>query len=215
MNSEKAQEVLRKIKSKKMNSWTLFNRMFKLGHEVILITDEDKFDWGAIAEITDDGITLKRTWKKGKERKWENVTFISHDGFPVRKLPPSPSDAHVEKLLSDPKIKDLKGAIRKALAFNTCAECGVVMKDTSTGGFGIDCTGCEAKRKKRQSFTGGHPWQIEGVTSDIFNIGNECDYYWSNHPLEETIVMKSKDGLGGQLWDLPAIFEFEQHVAIG
>jgi len=44
---------------------------------------------------------------------------------------------------------------------------------------------------------------------------NTFYWLWSNHPLEETIVMQSKDGLGGQLWDLPAIFEFEQHVAIG
>ncbi len=209
MNSKKAQEVLRKIKSKKMNSWTLFNRMFRLGHEVILITDEDKFEWGTIIEITDDGITLKRKWSKVKERKWENVVFLSHDGFPVRKLPPSPSDKHVEKILTDPKIKDFHGAVRKALAFNICAECGKITEETYTEY--IDCKGCRTKRRQ-STYTGGHPWQIEGVTSEIFNIGNESDYFWSNHPLEETIVMKSKDGLGGQLWDLPAVFEFEHEI---
>jgi len=186
--------------------------MFKLGHEIILITDQDKFEWGKIEEITDDGVTLKRDRKKSREWKWDNVAFMSHDGFPVRKLPPSPSDEHVEKLLGEKHVRDLKSAIRQALAFSTCADCGKLIEDNSYNAKG-ECNACH----RRYSYQGGHPWEIECVSSQIFNIGNQSpsDWLWSNHPLEETIVMQSKDGLGGQLWDLPAIFEFEQHVAIG
>jgi hypothetical protein len=205
-------------KMKNLSSWELFNRMFKLDQEIILITDEDKFEWGRIEDIADDGITLKRDRVKAKEIKWENVVFMSHDGFPVRKLPPSSSDRYVDKLLRNPKTTDFQGTIRNALAFSPCSECGEITKDFSTGKFSIECSTCEAKNEKRYSYRGGHPWEIEGVSSNIFNAGNfdwTTPYRWSNHPLEETVVMESKDGLGGQLWDLPAIFGFEQHVAVG
>jgi DNA-directed RNA polymerase subunit RPC12/RpoP len=190
------------------NAWDLFHGMFSIGDEVIIITDKDVYEWGKMVRVDDKGITLKRKDKKEKEWEWEEVSFMSHDGFPIRKLPPTSSDLYVEKLLEDVKSRTLQNCIRRALSFGECLDCEKITENNHVV-YANRCPECNERfYKQRRSFTGGHPWQIEGVTSQIFNMGNYSYPHWSNHAFEEVIVMKDKNGLGGQLWDLPSIFEF-------
>lgn len=175
------------------SSWDLFNEMFKVGDEVIIITAEGKYEWGKI-EIVHGGVVLKRSQQKGKFWEWEDISFMCHEGFPVRKLPPSSSDKYVEKLLEGGKFKDLQTTIRKALMNQPCEICGEPTSNDEINPFSEKCNNCRPTR----SYRGGDPWQIEGVLSRIYNVGNCTKYpYWCNHEFEEVIVMTDKNGLGG------------------
>lgn len=195
----------------KKSSWDLFNDMFKVGDEVIIITDDDRYEWGVLQAILDDGAVIKRPEKKAIYWEWEKVCFMCHDGFPVRKLQPSSSDLYVEKLLEGEESKTLQVVVRKALMSRRCSECSKPVECSSVIPMneGEPCMEC----RPRRSFTGGHPWQIEGVHCELYNPGNYTFPFWSNAEFEETIVMKDpKTGLIGQLWDLPSIFEVEGFV---
>jgi len=82
----------------KTDGWTLFNSCFKKDEEVFLITDRDYFDWGKIIEFDNNGIKLQKNGKRPRRIKWIDIRFMSHDGFPVRKLMSSKSDKFIEQL---------------------------------------------------------------------------------------------------------------------
>jgi len=67
------------------------------------------------------------------------------------------------------------------------------------------CSKCTPRR-----FGFGDPWLIENVYGQVYNIGNDNEYfqYWDDTYIEP-LVLTSKDGARAQLWDLPTIFAFE------
>ena len=73
----------------KTTAWQLFNRNFKDGDAVIVIDDDDRVGWGTLRSITEHGFTLVRVSLSRTRRKrfqWDGIRFMSHDGFPVRRL---------------------------------------------------------------------------------------------------------------------------------
>lgn len=66
-------------------AWELFDRTFKAGDDVIVVTEDDEYAWGKLQYVTSEGADL---WRGSKHTHilWNDLRFMSHDGFPIRKL---------------------------------------------------------------------------------------------------------------------------------
>lgn len=183
------------------NGFDLFDSMFKKNDEVIIITEDDEFFWGKLIVCGPDGFTLKRGTSINFF-EWKKVRFMSHDGFPVKKLMGTSSDQYIEQAFSP----DIATTIRQVLILEleTCGNCNILLPK---GYPHTLCAECESKLPERR-YGGGHPFIIDGVRSFLINVGND-NPAWMGTPYEEAVVMKSKDGAQGMLWELETIFAFE------
>lgn len=68
-----------------MPAWELFDRTFKEGDAVIVVTDQDEWAWGTLSDVSEDGALLKQRTKH-HHIYWADMRFMCHDGFPVQKL---------------------------------------------------------------------------------------------------------------------------------
>lgn len=96
----------------KTTAWALFRQYFKDGEEVILIDYMDRFYWGKLKSCDEEGCTLQYVGRLGAGRRrfdWIDVRFMSHDGFPCRKLFGADGSERIE---SEPTARD---AIREGL----------------------------------------------------------------------------------------------------
>ncbi len=103
----------------KLTAWQLFRRNFKVGDEVIVINDFDRVSWGTLGQVDGLGFLLKgavyatpRTVRRQDNRwlPWDSIRFMSHDGFPCKRLLGADGSASIE---DEPSMKD---AIRNGLA---------------------------------------------------------------------------------------------------
>jgi len=94
------------------STWDLYYSMFKDGDEVIIITEDDDYLWGSVTAIN-AGAILSRPNKEDKLVPWEDIRFMSHDGFPVKKLMGADGSNLIELL----DTTDTQEAIRQALAY--------------------------------------------------------------------------------------------------
>ena len=108
------------MKKNKPDAWDLFHSMFEDGEEVVIITDEEEFFYGFL-KTTDIHCVLEKSNKNPIEIEWDEVRFISHDGFPVKKLRGADGSALITYL----DTTDTQKAIREALEikFGVCDLC--------------------------------------------------------------------------------------------
>lgn len=176
--------------------WELFDSCFSEKDEVIVIDTDDRFFWGRLRNVTDHGCELH---KRGRtvELKWDDVRFMAHDGFPVRKLLGASGSSTIEKL----DTKDTQTAIHKALEF-------------------------EFPQERTRKFRVGDPFDIECSSARLFHPGNSGFGYWGQfcnesryfskdhreegYAREEVLVLSSKDGAMAELWDPTTIYMFEE-----
>lgn len=92
------------------SAWKLYWSMFKDGDEVVIITDDDKLYWGEL-ETHNDGIELIIIRGPSRHYSWDQIRFMSHDGFPVKKLMGADGGKSIEKL----DTTDTQKVIRAAL----------------------------------------------------------------------------------------------------
>lgn len=163
-----------------MDAWKIYNKCFKDGDTVIIVTEDDGVYYGILkTEETGCYIRRKNSFKKlqnGHLFEWEIIRFMAHDGFPCKQL--LGADGH-------PSIEKERSENQKIRAAFQCE-------------YGLETT-----------LVYGDPYLIENVTAVLHNSGNTGDKYWDELD-EEVLVMTSKDGAVGCLWDLSTIFFFQK-----
>ncbi len=175
----------------KGNAWDLYRRCFKEGDEVIVIDDDDRVFWGKL-NTEELGITLRHA-KRSHFLYWEDVRFMSHDGFPVRRLVGADGDPSILK------EKSAKDAIRAALTKEFSGR-----EDKSS----YWPTGY---RRPIPSFRGrfGDPFDVlVPCEVELYNSGN-TGWYWYGQDYEECLVLTAPDGARAQLFDLSTVFYAE------
>jgi hypothetical protein len=63
-------------------AWRVFRSAFRDGEHVVVETDDGKFHWGRL-RAENDVLVLTRPNGESEEVDWDEVEFVSHDGFPV------------------------------------------------------------------------------------------------------------------------------------
>ncbi len=79
-----------------VDAWTLFKKVFKKGDEVLLVLEDDKFVFGKLVDWDDGSCLIKKTSGKSRWLPWEEIRFMSHDGFPVKLLRHEPESIEFE-----------------------------------------------------------------------------------------------------------------------
>ncbi len=82
---------------KVIKGWEFFKAQFRDGDNIVIINDDDEVYVGN-CKIVVAGIHLTRVNKKSLFFYWNEVEFISHDGFPVQKLTGADGSSSIEQL---------------------------------------------------------------------------------------------------------------------
>lgn len=80
-------------------AWELFDRTFKEGDDVIVVMDDDSWAWGQLKDPGPEGVLLERGTLT-KNVFWDEIRFMCHDGFPVKKLKGADGSASIIRLPS-------------------------------------------------------------------------------------------------------------------
>ena len=92
------------------DAWELYYACFSNGQNVVIVSDYDAFEWGALRTVG-TGCWLARHGRTDKFFRWDYIRFMAHDGFPVKRL----MGADGSKLIEGLGTADSTKAIRKAL----------------------------------------------------------------------------------------------------
>jgi hypothetical protein len=201
----------------KTSAWKLFMKDFKNGQSVVIITEDERFDWGTL-QYTEETVTLTSGLRPPKTYHWNQIVFMCHDGFPVRKV----FGRYPEKEVD---IGDKPGLFRAALAAENLESMeqkanvihGVLglpeidLEDVSPG-FTKAQEEMEAEMEPFERlltrFRFGDPFEVEACHVRLFNPGNVGPQFYLNHA-EEVLRMMSRDGALAHHWQLVNVFEFE------
>lgn len=98
------------------DAWRIFCECFKEGDEVFVVSDDDEVFWGRLGplEEQDSDFVLHRPGGIKHSIPWMATRWVSHDGFPVRKLLGADGSASIEKDISQGVNQNLLEAIRTA-----------------------------------------------------------------------------------------------------
>lgn len=202
------------MKGLEQNALDLFDSMFKDGDEVVVVDDDDCVFFGRIEMTDQDTLVLKTYSSKGITIEWEDVRFISHDGFPVEKL----RGADGSRLIEATNTTNIKKAIRKAAT----ADRGLLTEPCDSCGLPVARKKLKYRRYKsktgsclwgdvcgRHTFVFGEPYHVWDVTAQLINPGNSGRLGYPPER-EETLILTSKDGAKAFLTDLDTVFYFGQ-----
>ncbi len=176
--------------------WQLFESCFEKHDEVVAIDVFDVIHWGRLEDITDYGCELVRPGGHRQQLSWDDIRFMAHDGFPVRKILGADGSSTIERL----DTADTQAAIRHSL-------------------------GMEFPRRQLSRLRFGDPFDVEPTEARLFHSGNSGLDYWGKfagpcgyyseahrelgHENEEVLVLRSKDGAMAELWDMTTIYMVE------
>lgn len=99
-------------------AWKLFYSLFSEYDEIMIVTSDDVHYFGYLRNIESDSFQLSHT-KKGLAFGdsytnnlfyWEDIRFMSHDGFPVKKLLGADGSKMIEAIETKSKIKAIREA---------------------------------------------------------------------------------------------------------
>jgi len=157
-------------------AWEVFRSVFKDGEDVVVEDSDGKFYWGKLF-CNNDGIILTRPRGKSVELFWEDIEFMSHDGFPVsRIMKMSKVEAYLRAKQTPNKI--IRSAFDKKIK--------VVKKSVYYGG----CC----------------PFMMGPIfPSRIFNHGNSGRRFWHSDA-NEVLEFKSQDGAILHSYDTDHLF---------
>jgi len=217
---------------KQIDAWTLWDSMFKEGDNIILITDDDEFKWGKIKRATEGSLDLKTGQRPVEVIDWDDIRFMAHDGFPVKKLMGADGSQLIEQL----DTTNTQKTIRQALEAKRCPRCRKFvlvdsLRPVKYKAYSrwsrtrkprwdrehIECKKCRSRKGnpdgdifERNPFTlvVGDPFLIENVDAILMNAGNLWKPGFESWMYEETFVLQAKDGAQGLLWGLPTCYYF-------
>lgn len=229
-----------KRKSLQRNSaaWDLFNRCFKTNEKVFVIDDKDNIYWGRLGLQDSDTFTLTRSGGICVELHWWDMRWMSHDGFPVRKLYGADGSQSIE---SEDSVMDiirqahgqggiyrndleaarahidvLKDDVRR-LTGDVVAEPPVHTTTTPSesqasrsarGGVSFE-SGTRPSSRPISRGRFGDPFDFEDVVaSELHNAGKVGWEHFLTFE-EECLVLHAKGGAIAHLWDLPTVHTVE------
>ena len=162
------------------DAWNLFNSLFKDGDSIHIVTDDDKDFQGKMLS-TETGVYLSRITKKSKFFLWDDIRFISHDGFNIKKL----FGADGSKSIEEEESKKTERRFRKATHFTAYS-----------------------KRLTPSRYIFGDPFMVE--CDEVQRINTFYPGSKIFQPSwEELLLLKSKDGAVGMLYHFESIYFWE------
>ena len=177
-----------------VKSWDLFHQCFKIGDDVIIITEYDVYHWGKLTHFDDGGCKIKCMTKKEEPFDWDDVIFMSHDGFPCKKMLTS---AAGDTLVNELQARKKQNILRQILTM-------VRYKSRRTD----EITLSEDNSINAKALMIGDPFELIGdMGLQLFNPGNFTPYYCIDDTYFETLVMTSSEGL-------KAVVDFEMKGVI-
>lgn len=181
------------------NAWDLYYRIFNDGDDVYVITDSDEAFWGK-AHATQTGLLLSRPNVVDRFLDWDDITFMSHDGFPVRKLMGADGSKAIEKT----NTKSIEAGIRKILTASP---------KITEGEFSMprDCprhSQLPRDHPRHSQLVFGDPFMVENVQATLINTFYTGNHIWEPET-EELIILRAPDGAVGLLYELNRIYHFE------
>lgn len=166
------------------DGWALWRECFKEGEDVIAVTVDDKFFWGTLRTLS-EGVELTKPNAKTKCLPFDDIRFMSHDGFPVQQLMGADGSEAIVSL----RAERVHEAIREALEMYVPGE---------------------PRYRRPSSYVCGHPFIVEASACRLLNPRNAGPDFYSE-PNEEVLQCWSPDGAVGLLWDLDTVFHFERN----
>ncbi len=204
---------------KEIDVWSLWDAMFQVGDPVVVITDDDRYLWGQVS-WTPMAITVKRSGHKAETVSWDEVRFVAHDGFPVKKLRGADGSSSIEKENTSELVGMIRGTLgavkRDEQDARFCPRCKRLYPEEAfeaewpCDGLCVECDKLANPWRYDEEGTRaifGDPWLIEDVNVVLVNAGivwDDADYEY-----EETLVLRHKGGARGMLWDIPTIYMAE------
>ena len=180
------------------DAWRLFWNTFKQGEHVVIVTDVDEFFWGRLGKVTGDGLMLDNPEVFGgkfiskRVFLWDEIRFMAHDGFPVRRLMGADGSKSIERINTGETYNQIRQLLK-----------------TPSPSVDYELIGHGDVGSPLGTAVFGDPFIIEGVSMKLLNPGNAGGEYWEDHPYEEVIVCKAKDGAMGLLYELSTIYHFD------
>lgn len=116
-----------------VDQWDLFHSQFKDGEDVVIILDDDTARQGKLTAIEQGALIQPPGAKVSTLYDWNHIQFISHDGFPVRKLLGADGSEAIAKLdttntelaireaLLDGPLKKVQAVIHDPWFFEDCS----------------------------------------------------------------------------------------------
>lgn len=210
------------------DTWKLWFDIFGDGEggpgdrEVIVILDDDKVVIGKIVAWNDMRIQIKKSGSYFDHQiHWDQIRFMAHEGFPVRKILCPPQPKTMKKIRSLGRAASIRKALKQefdgtfggtsiisALSFliNSALHAADRYKATVED-FIV------RPRPRLRSTTFGDPFCAEFVGVRLLNPGNHGPW-WDDEPDEETLLLEAEDGSRALLWDLPSVLALEyDHAA--
>jgi len=108
-----------------VDQWDLFHSQFQDGEDVVIILDDDTARQGKLTAIEQGALIRPPGTKVSTLYDWDRIQFISHDGFPARKLLGADGSESIAKL----DTTDTETAIREALLDGSLKEVQAVFRD--------------------------------------------------------------------------------------
>lgn len=185
------------------DGWELVYKHFKGGDSIIFIDAWDVLYYGTLMYLPGpEGFKkfiLKSLTGKLERHSWADVRFMSHDGFPIKKL----TGADGSKLVEQIDTTEVQQAIRNVIDHILCYNCKTMIleEDAIKRRGDYYCSTCVKTIVFRD------PYIIEGVNALLLNKGNEGEFF-TNHPDEECIFLTAKDGAKGILYETSTIFHW-------
>lgn len=199
------------------SAWKLFINDFKKGQEVVIVTEDGRYDWGTL-QYTKETVTLTSPLRPAHPYHWNQIVFMAHAGFPVRKI----FGKFPEK---DVIMEDIPGLFRAALAQENL-EAMARKAEVVQGFLGLPeidledvSPGFVKAQEEMQSVLEpfeqllakikfDDPFEVGACRVQLINPGNVGPQFYL-HPAEEVLRMMSIDGAIAHLWQATTIFEFE------
>lgn len=182
------------------NVWKLFNSHFKEGDDVVFIDDSDVMTAGKMVGFDDIGCYLKSPWSgRNTFHFWEDIRFMAHDGFPVKKL----RGADGSKLIEQIDTTDIKKALVDATTYKGCDKCGRVIDRRAQYGMCAKCYNIWRAEMARPTVF-GDPFMIEAGRGILFNEGSKSNGGY----FDECLVLQAADGAWAELYDLSTVYFF-------
>ena len=119
--------------SDQVDQWDLFHSQFRDGEDVVIILDDDTARQGKLTAIEQGALIQPSSAKVPTLYHWDRIQFISHDGFPVRKLLGADGSKTIAKLdttntevaireaLLDGPLKKVRAVIHDPWFFEDCS----------------------------------------------------------------------------------------------
>lgn len=120
-------------------AWEIWRENFKINDKIVLVDENENLVGGILSDESEDGCWVKDFLKKEEFfYRWEDIKFIAHDGFPVKKLLGADGSRSIEKIdtsaiqeairESFSSSGDYLGTIKSKEGYERCNNCSLYVR---------------------------------------------------------------------------------------